>query len=321
MNIDIVYLWVNGSDPVWRAKKNAFLKKEKEQPDEQSITEARFTNNDELKFSLRSIEQNAPWIRNIYIVTDNQTPEWLDTTNPRIKIIDHTEIIPQEALPTFSSTSIEWCTDNIPGLSEHFLFANDDTFIGRETLPTFFFTPDGKPIVRLKSWTSSRKNMDQYLKMLSRSQNLIHEMFGSFIKYMPHHNIDAYRKSDFSKCKELFAEQIRQTINRHFRNDNDLHRSIVQYYTLATKNGILKRMGRFNRPMSFLDKIKCVIHNSYNYDSKMIHITSPDIEYVINKYNPTLFCLNDGERADNECRMRARAFLEKKFPKKSSFEK
>lgn len=320
MNIDIVYLWVNGNDPVWRAKKDAFLGKEKNQLDEQAINEARFTNNDELKYSLRSIEKNAPWIRNIYIVTDNQVPEWLDTTNPRIKIINHTEIIPREALPTFSSTSIEWCIDKIPGLSEHFLLANDDTFIGIETTPDFFFTFDGRPFVRLKNYPKNKNNPDQYLKMVSRSQNLIYNLFGKFIKYIPHHNIDAYRKSDFKKCKELFSEQISQTINRHFRCDDDLHRSVVQYYTIATGNGVLRRMNRYNRTKSLFDKIKRFLQDRFCYDSRLIHITTPDIERIIRKYNPTLFCLNDGEFADNECRKRAHTFLENKFPIKSSFE-
>lgn len=320
MDIDLVYMWVDGNDPAWRAKKDAFLGKEQSKLDEQAINEARFANNDELRFSLRSIEMNAPWIRHIYIVTDNQKPSWLDTGNPRISIIDHTEIMPKEALPTFSSTSIEWCIDNIPGLAEHFLLANDDTFIAREITPDFFFTAEGKPIVRLKSWTSNRNNPDQYLKMISRSQNLIQEHFDVFIKYIPHHNIDAYCKSDIRKCKEMFSGLVSETIHRHFRSDDDLHRSVVQYYSLATGNGILRRMSRFNRPMSFFDRIKGMLQSRYNYDSRLIHITTPSIEAVMEKYNPTLFCLNDGEHANDECRRRARTFLEKRFPQKSPFE-
>ena len=138
MDIDIVYMWVDGSDPVWLAKKNAFEQGVASTAGE-ALDEARFVDNDELKYSLRSIERYAPWIRHIYIVTDGQVPAWIDLTNPRISIIDHTEIIPREALPTFSSPAIEWCVDNIPGLSEHFLLANDDTFIGREVSPEFFF--------------------------------------------------------------------------------------------------------------------------------------------------------------------------------------
>ena len=159
MNIDIVYLWVDGNDPVWRAKKEVF---EQDMPSSsnEALTEARFVDNDELKYSLRSIERFAPWIHHIYIVTDGQVPSWIDLTNERISIIDHTEIMPREALPSFSSTAIEWCIDNIPGLSEYFLLANDDTFIGREATPMDFYTLDGYPIVRLRKRHKSKKSAD-----------------------------------------------------------------------------------------------------------------------------------------------------------------
>ena len=319
MDIDIVYLWVNGKDPVWRSKRDEFLKNTYDIREE-AVNEARFIDNDELKYSLRSIEMYAPWIRHIYIVTDNQKPSWLDTSNPRIKIVDHTEIIPKEALPCFSSPAIEWCIDNIPGLSEHFLLANDDTFIGRKVTPDFFFTPEGMPIVRLKKWTSSKRDMSLYLKTVASAQKLIHKQFGKLIKHIPHHNIDAYRKSDIKKCKELFPETISQTIHRHTRSEEDLQRVIVLYYALATKTGKLRIMGRYNRPMPLIDKIIGTLQKRYNYDSRRITINVPDIELIIKKYNPALFCLNDGENANNDSRKKARAFLESKFPKKSSFE-
>ena len=319
MDIDIVYLWVDGNDPIWRAKKAA-CEKEGAHKATEALDEARFVDNDELKYSLRSIEMFAPWIRHVYIVTDAQTPSWLNLENSRLSIIDHTEIMPLSALPSFSSPAIEWCVDCIPGLSEHFLLANDDTFMGRKVSPEFFFTSEGKSIVRLKSWTSSKRNMSLYLKTVSKAQNIISQKFGKFIKYIPHHNIDAYRRVDVQKCKELFPELVEQTVHRHFRSEEDLQRVVLQYYTLATGNGELRLMSRYNRAKSLLDKIKSTLQKRYCYDSRRIAITVPDIQRVLNKYNPVLFCLNDGEDADDECRQRARAFLEKKFPQKSSFE-
>lgn len=319
MDIDLVYLWVDGSDPVWRAKKNAFEKGTTQITDE-ARNYARFVDNDELKYSLRSVEMYAPWVRHIYIVTDGQIPTWLNLKNPRISIINHSQIMPKEALPSFSSPAIEWCIDNIPGLSEHFLYANDDTFIGRKVNPSFFFNEKGQPIVRLKSWTSSKRNISLYLKTVARAQKLIQQHFGKFIKYIPHHNIDAYRKCDIKKCKELFPEQISQTIHRHFRSEEDLQRVVVQYYTLVTGNGELRRMSRYNHTTSLIEKIISLLQKNYNYDSRRITITVPNIQSILDKYNPALFCLNDGENADDECRQRARNFLEKKFSHKSSFE-
>ncbi|MDE5919514.1 MAG: Stealth CR1 domain-containing protein, partial [Duncaniella sp.] len=73
--IDMVYLWVNGNDPVWQAKRNAAVGKPVERL--AMNCEGRYADNDELKYSLRSVEMYAPWIRRIFIVTDNQVPEWL----------------------------------------------------------------------------------------------------------------------------------------------------------------------------------------------------------------------------------------------------
>ena len=66
MNIDLVYLWVDGNDPKWLEKKNRFIEKK-------INTVGRYQDNQELKYSLRSIEKHLPWIRKIFIVTDDQT--------------------------------------------------------------------------------------------------------------------------------------------------------------------------------------------------------------------------------------------------------
>ena len=85
-NIDLVYLWVDGNDPKWQAKRNAFLERKVE--NSLSSFNGRYVNNDELKYSLRSVERYAPWIRKIFIVTDNQKPKWLDISNPKIQIVN-----------------------------------------------------------------------------------------------------------------------------------------------------------------------------------------------------------------------------------------
>lgn len=88
------------------------------------------------RYSLRSLETNAPWIRHIYIVTNGQVPSWLDTSNPRVSIIPHDVIFANHSvLPTFSSLAIEFNLHRIPGLSETFLYFNDDVFLGRPVTP------------------------------------------------------------------------------------------------------------------------------------------------------------------------------------------
>ena len=64
MDIDLVYLWVDGNDPIWQAKRKAF-EKGSSQIAEEALAEARFVDNDELKYSLRSVEMHAPWVRHV----------------------------------------------------------------------------------------------------------------------------------------------------------------------------------------------------------------------------------------------------------------
>ena len=96
--IDLVYLWVNGNDTKWQEEKEEWQTR-LNIPSGGSANNCRFIDNQELKYSLRSVEMNAPWINHIFIVTNGQVPEWLDTTHPKITIVTHKEIMPSEALP------------------------------------------------------------------------------------------------------------------------------------------------------------------------------------------------------------------------------
>lgn len=146
--IDAVYLWCDGSDPSFRKAKEERLKELSLPFQEDNVGDLRFADNEELKYSLRSIHQNAPWINHIYIVTNKQKPSWLKE-HPKITIVDHSEIIPSELLPTFNSVVIEMYVHKIPGLQEKFLLFNDDIFIKNPVSRDFFFDGD-KPIVRLR---------------------------------------------------------------------------------------------------------------------------------------------------------------------------
>ncbi|EDO40260.1 predicted protein [Nematostella vectensis] len=109
--------------------------------DRAEISANRFADNQELKYSLRSVEKYTPWVRNIYIVTNGQIPSWLDLDNPRVKIITHEEIFMNKShLPTFSSPAIESNIFRIPGLSKKFIYMNDDVMFGDAVWPDDFYT-------------------------------------------------------------------------------------------------------------------------------------------------------------------------------------
>ena len=104
-NIDLVYLWVDGNDPKWQAKRNAFFGRKVE--NSLSSFNGRYVNNDELKYSLRSVERYAPWIRKIFIVADNQKPKWLDISNPKIQIIDQNNLLPHKSCLLYTSDAAD----------------------------------------------------------------------------------------------------------------------------------------------------------------------------------------------------------------------
>ena len=131
--IDIVYLWVDGNDPVWRLKRQRAVEKmsvgNRHAMAVYGNVEGRFRDNDELRHSLRALEKFFPEHGHVYIVTDAQAPSWLGVSD-RFTIVDHLDLIPEASLPTFDSGNIESYIHRIPNLSERYFYFNDDVFFG-----------------------------------------------------------------------------------------------------------------------------------------------------------------------------------------------
>ncbi|XP_018363917.1 PREDICTED: N-acetylglucosamine-1-phosphotransferase subunits alpha/beta isoform X2 [Trachymyrmex cornetzi] len=146
--IDVVYTWVNGSDPMFLES----LQKHVSIVDLGTVT-SRFSDKDELRYSLRSLEMYAPWVRHVYIVTNGQIPSWLDMDNPRMTLVTHEDIFLNKSdLPTFSSPAIESHIHRIPGVSDKFLYFNDDVMLGAEIWPEDFVTQAGGQKIYLAWW-------------------------------------------------------------------------------------------------------------------------------------------------------------------------
>ena len=136
--LDVVICWVNGSDPVHRRHVEQIVKQEGY--DEMDNLVERYTEWGTLRFALRSVEKNMPFVRHVYLVTDGQVPSWWDKYNSWASIVTHDEIFVevnektkerkhlQGVLPTFNSNAIELNLHNIPGLSKRFIYFNDDMF-------------------------------------------------------------------------------------------------------------------------------------------------------------------------------------------------
>jgi hypothetical protein len=152
--IDIVITWVDGDDPVHKAKRLGHLLPAGEDLHENGINPHRWACRDELSYCLRSIENNAPWVRTIFIVTDAQRPDLSSLSKAlraKIKIVDHCTIFAgyEHMLPTFNSLAIESVLWRIEGLSEHFIYFNDDVFLTGPLHRRNVFV-DGNPVLRGK---------------------------------------------------------------------------------------------------------------------------------------------------------------------------
>lgn len=172
LNIDYVIAWVNGNDPSHMEARRRFPPNDPLSMDSRVSGNARFTESGEIYYCIASVLKYAPFVRRIFIVTDNQTPEHLGGFfNERkcdpdfINIVSHDEIFNglQAARPNFDSRSIESVLWRIPGLSEHFIYANDDFFLNSSVREDDFFR-EGKPVLHGEWSKPERKRIKNVIR-------------------------------------------------------------------------------------------------------------------------------------------------------------
>lgn len=317
--IDLVYLWCDDADISWHQKRLKY-QSQSGTIDFQAAHPSRFQSHDELKYSLRSAAKFAPWINHIFIISDNQTPPWLDTSNPKITMVTHEDILPKANLPLFNSMAIETAIANIPGLAERFLFANDDTFFGQPCQPDFFFQ-NGKAIIRMHRPPQRRRiKSSQYARHITAMQQLAANAWGLKCHMFPHHNIDAYFRSDYQAAMEFFKDLKDKTARQRFRAEEAIQRVIVDYYMLSHNHAIAKEVRDVDVWLPFSQKLKQMFFHQKKPDSFCTNINSFKGFNKLLELRPSLFCLNDTEKASG-LKVDVPSFLEAFFPDKCEFEK
>ena len=137
--IDFVVTWLDSTDPEWQ---ESYLKY---RPDSKGFKkDARFRNMDIFRYWFRAVEMYAPWVNKVYLVTNGKFPEWINKDNPKLVLVKHEDYMPKECLPTFNSCAIELHMHKIKGLSEHFVYFNDDMYLNAPITPEHYFK-DGLP--------------------------------------------------------------------------------------------------------------------------------------------------------------------------------
>ncbi|PDP87620.1 hypothetical protein CQJ94_11275 [Glycomyces fuscus] len=307
--VDAVYTWVDGADEAWRAKRDSYLGRSAP-ANPHSASDSRYTSRDELLYSLRSLEMFAPFVRNVYIVTDGQTPPWLDTGHPRVRVVDHREIFGDTSvLPVFNSHAIESQLHRVEGLAEHYLYLNDDVFFGRPVHPSLFFHPNG--IAKLnpspyRFGLGGVSEEDQPVDAAAkRNSALLERRFGRVPVSKFKHTPIPQRRSVVQELEREFPEVFARTAASRFRHpdDHSVPSSLHNYYALFTGRAV---MGGLRYTYLNLADFEAVRYRT---------------GALLSQRDFDAFCVNDTTDPDEAAERHVGEFLGDYFPFKGSFER
>ncbi|WP_125263249.1 stealth conserved region 3 domain-containing protein [Streptomyces alboflavus] len=314
--VDAVYTWVDDSDPDWRAARAVALGGGTENTAAADSSAdsgtVRFRNRDELRYSLRSLAMYAPWVRHVYLVTAGQVPDWLDRDHPGLTVVDHRDLFADpSALPTFNSHAIETQLHRIEGLAEHFLYFNDDMFLGRPTTPGTFFLGSGLPKFFWSSASVPALPVDAadegYLAAAKNNRELLRRDFGRTATHCFLHVPYALRRSILEELGERYADELAATSRARFRGttDHSLVSSLHQHYAYLTGRAV---------PGS-------VSYDFVDIGSRADHAR---LGQLLQSRNKTAFCIGespDSGMSDEETALAVRSFLTAYFPVRSPYER
>ncbi|MEO5775326.1 MAG: stealth family protein [Flavobacterium sp.] len=308
--IDAVIAWVDGNDENHINKLNQYVENKSSLNQKGFLT--RFNEVNEIEYCIKSIKKFAPYVKNIYIVTDNQTPDFIknNAENPEfknIKIVDHKEIFKgyENYLPLFNSYSIETMITRIPNLAEHFIYFNDDMFLVRETKATDFFTDEGFPIIR-GQWsrfestkfkeflisTGLKKNRVSRLGYKKGQENSA-RILGLEKYFRLNHTPSPIRKSILNDYFDTNPEVVINNIKHRFRvptyfmfQSHSAHLEVLNKSFEQKKSYKLIHFGSTDKPLSWI-KFKLSLQKKY-HKSLFLNIQSLDLypkkklDYILN---------------------------------------
>ena len=325
--IDIVVPWVDGSDKEW-------LKQKAEYSGVKYVDDNvnRYRDWDILKYWFRGIEKYAPWVNKIHFITWGHLPPWLNTENEKLNIVNHKNYIPEKYLPVFSANPIELNIHRIKGLSEQFIYFNDDMFVISKIEPEDFFT-NGMPVdtvkeVALRFFPGGidhiigndmiiinknfnkreviKNNKKQWFSLKSLTatlKNLYMLPMNGFSAFENPHIPTPFLKSTLEEVWDNEYDKLNDTCTHRFRSNEDVNQWLFRYWQFAKGSFVQAK-----NPQG--------IFYSIGRDDNLIKDT------ILNK-KYKMVCLSDDVvdiDFDTEQKFLDHLFS-KIFPEKSSFEK
>jgi Stealth protein CR2, conserved region 2/Stealth protein CR1, conserved region 1/Stealth protein CR4, conserved region 4/Stealth protein CR3, conserved region 3 len=309
--IDVIYTWVDGEDPAFCAELNRHRYGSADA--ESAVSDSRWTSHDELRYSLRSVQAFAPWVNHIYIVTNGQEPEWL-LPHPKVSLIRHDQILESQYLPTFNSHVIGSALHKIPGLSEHYVYFNDDILLLRPMMPGDFFSENGLAWVFLSNERLPNGPVCDYdppsVWGCKNASRLIHRQWGVWLDRRVKHTYHPQRRSVHVDNESGFAAEYHACRLNKFRSKSD----IVFCSTLHGYAAHITARGFFSRNNTWYAQIR---------DQSVLKIYEQILGDLDTGKPRDSVCLNDTGTRHNDLpdyAERLRQFLSVYFPNPTPFE-
>ena len=332
--IDFVVPWLDSSDPAWQEEFQEYSLKEKGHKEA-----ARFRNMDIFQYWFRAVEAYAPWVRKVFLITNGTFPKWINREHPKLVLVNHSDYIPAEYLPTFNANTIELHIHRIEGLSEKFVYFNDDFFLNAPVTPEYYFK-DGLPCDTNKEtclnvpiydsedkfgiymmmladigiinghfnrWDvvkqSPRRWLGPHLRIRGLAMSAMLSCQRRFVGFSFLHSEQAFLKSVLEEVWQQEPEFLNESCSR-FRADVQANQYVFRYWQFASNRFYPSRRSRgfVGLRENMLGEVERLLHQS-SVSSLCLNDSPvcPDAEYeVINKRLQELFKI--------------------KFPQKSSFE-
>lgn len=302
--IDFVVTWVDGSDKAWRREKAGYLHSE-----ENDDSEERYRNWELLKFWFRGVEKYAPWVRKIHFITWGHLPTWLNTEHPKLHIVRHEDYIPKEFLPVFNSNVIEIHMHRIEGLSEKFVYFNDDMFPIRTLQPEDFFR-QGKPCDMLafqpvvanpvnpvmshlflnntlvlakyfKKRENVKKHPGNYFKIgyppLYFFYNILEMAFPLYTGFYTVHGPSPFCKSTFQEIWEKEGKLLTEMSSHRFRSGDDVTPYLFREWQKLSGNFHARNLMRDFRYFNISEDNRALVHTIEKQKYKLICINDAQV--------------------------------------------
>lgn len=335
VKIDFVVTWLDSTDSAWQAQYESYKPITKGDK-----SKARFRDMNLFQYWFRAVERYAPWVNKIYLITNGKFPAWINKDHPKLVLVKHEDILPKEILPTFNSCAIELHMHRIDGLSEHFVYFNDDMFLNAPVSPDYYFKK-GKPCdvnketcfnvpiythterfdiqmsmlanigivnAHFHRWTTVKKSPWRWFgphlgyKGLVMSGILMKQRL--FVGFSNFHTEQAYLKSTFEEVWREEPEFLNASCTR-FREDVIANPYLFRYWQFA-KNAFYPRK-RKSATFHLVERVKIDNIKKVLFDKKYVSICLNDTPFCTDEQ----FELIDKELVD---------LFKMKFPEKSSFE-